>query len=325
MVFLVSVGVPLSIMAFNISTANAGVLTFLAGILGDKEANASVNEGKYNSQTVALLQAPLANTFGTGGRDIEIDNNEALVPVDEIDDAQNDQISIYLVREGDTLSQVAKMFNVSINTIIWANNITRGSIAPGQSLVILPVSGIRHIIGKGETIQSIVKKHGGDLDEVLRFNDLSADSELAIGDEIIIPDGENGAVSGGKTTSVTVAKNKIIGGGYYMSPLRTYHKSQGIHGHNAVDLGAPIGTPIYATAAGRIIVSKNGGYNGGYGNYVVIAHPNGTQTLFAHMTKTAVAPGVSVVQGQLIGYVGSTGKSTGPHLHIEARGYANQY
>ena len=99
--------------------------------------------------------------------------------------------------------------------------------------------------------------------------------------------------------------------------------SQGIHGYNGVDVSAPSGTPIYAAAGGTIVVAKGGGgYNGGYGNYIVIDHGNGTQTLYAHMSSLAVSGG-SVSKGSLIGYVGSTGRSTGNHLHFEVRGAKN--
>ena len=102
--------------------------------------------------------------------------------------------------------------------------------------------------------------------------------------------------------------------------------TQGLHGWNAVDIGAPKGTPIYAAAAGTVIVAKsNGAWNGGYGNYVVISHPNGTETLYAHMSKVETSAGASVGQGETIGLVGMTGMATGNHLHFEVRGAANPF
>jgi murein DD-endopeptidase MepM/ murein hydrolase activator NlpD len=107
--------------------------------------------------------------------------------------------------------------------------------------------------------------------------------------------------------------------GYYMAPLAHYIETQGIHGYNGVDLAAPVGTPIMASAAGEVIVAKASGYNGGYGGYVVIQHSNGSQTLYAHQSRVGVSVGESVSQGEVIGYVGSTGRSTGAHLHFEIR------
>jgi murein DD-endopeptidase MepM/ murein hydrolase activator NlpD len=116
---------------------------------------------------------------------------------------------------------------------------------------------------------------------------------------------------------------KLSGAGYFGNPLPGGRKSQGIHGNNAVDISAPTGTPIYAAAAGRISVAKcDGGYNSGWGSYIKIAHGNGSQTLYAHMSRCAVSGG-SVAKGQLIGYVGTTGKVTGAHLHFETYGATN--
>ncbi len=90
-------------------------------------------------------------------------------------------------------------------------------------------------------------------------------------------------------------------------------------------MAASAGAPIRAAAAGEVIVSKTGGWNGGYGNYIVIKHANGTQTLYAHNSSNAVSAGASVAQGEVIGYVGNTGRSTGSHLHFEVRGAKNPF
>ncbi len=110
--------------------------------------------------------------------------------------------------------------------------------------------------------------------------------------------------------------------GYFIDPVPGYRLSQGIHDNNAVDLAIGKGTPIHAAAAGRVLLARNG-YNGGFGNVVIISHPNGTETLYAHQSKIATHTGDTVYQGQVIGYVGSTGHSTGPHLHFEVHGARN--
>lgn len=93
-----------------------------------------------------------------------------------------------------------------------------------------------------------------------------------------------------------------------------------------MDLAVAVGTPIHAAAAGIILVSKsNGMWNGGYGNFVMISHPNGVQTLYAHMSRTAVKAGQHVYQGQIIGFIGMTGLTTGPHTHFEIRGAQNPF
>jgi murein DD-endopeptidase MepM/ murein hydrolase activator NlpD len=261
----------------------------------------------------------------------------------------NTEISTYVVRPGDTLSEIANLFGVSVNTIVWVNDgLTRNSaLKAGQTLVILPVSGIQYTIKKGDTIQTIANHYNVDSNEILQYNDIILSSVLNPGDTIIIPDAalevpQSGSAgsSSGSSVKKTTAKSKWgtpgtepahnTNGpsypGYYDLPLAHGIETQGLHGYNAVDLAAPRGTPILASAAGTVIISlKNGGWNGGYGNYVVINHPNGTQTLYAHMSKVLTNVGESVSQGETIGFVGMTGEATGPHVHFEIRGAHNPF
>lgn len=290
-----------------------------------------------NSQNIALLQAPLNSNPNPplGGGDITIVSDSALLPdsspvgglVENLKDHPiSDQISVYIVREGDTLSTIARLFGVSINTIRWNNNLSGSTISPGQTLLILPVSGVRHTVKKGDTVQSIAKLYKGDIDEIKQYNNITEGTKLAVGDVVIVPDGEIAPQSSG---TVQYSQVRLIGAtksvdGYFIRPT-TGPKTQGIHGYNGVDIAPPRGTPIVAAASGQVIVSRSGGWNGGYGSYVVIQHPNGTQTLYAHMMKVAALQGGSVVQGEVIGYVGATGKATGPHLHFEIRGAKNPF
>jgi LysM repeat protein len=323
---------------------HAGVFSFVSDLLGQNIGIAKETQTE-NSQTMALL-SPAVHTDpnpAKGGGDITIVNDVALLPdsgpsgtLADVEDAKpkSDHISIYVVRPGDVLSQVADMFGVTPNTILWANDLKKGSnLVTGQTLVILPISGIRHTVGKGETLASIAKKYGGDQNEIADFNGLP-DGTLAVGDSIIIPDGEIAAPAPTPakkiaSTAKSSARARGTGGpsyeGYYMKPVNGAIRTQGIHGYNAVDLAAPIGTPIMASASGDVIIARSGGWNGGYGSYIVIKHDNGTQTLYGHASSVIVSGGDHVVQGQVIGYVGSTGKSTGSHLHFEIRGAKNPF
>ena len=110
-----------------------------------------------------------------------------------------------------------------------------------------------------------------------------------------------------------------------LNPLLGAIKTQGIHGYNGVDLGAPVGTPVRASASGEVIVAKGQGWNGGYGDYIVIRHRSGIQTLYAHLSKVNVAVGEQVTAGENIALSGNSGKSTGPHLHFEVRGAKNPF
>ncbi len=132
-------------------------------------------------------------------------------------------------------------------------------------------------------------------------------------------------VSGVAGSAGSSASQQTVASGYYLRPISGGAKSQGIHGHNGVDLAASFGTPIVAAAGGKVILSRIGGYNGGYGTYVVISHTNGTQTLYAHMNANNVTVGQNVERGQVIGSIGMTGKTSGPHIHFEIRGARNPF
>ena len=257
--------------------------------------------------------------------------NHVIIPGEnDAGDSSSDQMSIYVIRKDDSISQIADMFGVSTNTILWANDMKKGDkLVEGETLIILPVSGLKHTVLKGQTLKGIAKKYNVDISDVASFNGIAEDTELALGDELIIPDAEMinvDAPTKPKTKSpMDIIKNPLKAlAGYFTNPLPEYRKitQRKLHGRNGVDLGAPTGTPIVAAASGTVIFARNG-YNGGYGNMVMIKHPNGTQTLYAHQSKLATSAGEQVTKGETIGYVGSTGHSTGPHLHFEVHGARN--
>lgn len=242
------------------------------------------------------------------------------------------RISLYTVRDGDTLASIATLFKVSVNTIKWANTIN-GSIKTGDMLLILPISGVKHTVISGDTILKIAKKYKADPEDILDFNGLSSNITLVPGSVVVVPEGEIQAPPKPAPLPANYAKNPTsrvrgAGGpsyiGYYIRPVPGA-KTQGLHGYNGIDFGAPIGTAVKASASGTVIASKIGGYNGGYGGFIVISHPNGTQTLYGHLSASLVEPGDEVGQGQYIGLSGNTGKSTGPHLHFEIRGAKNPF
>lgn len=324
-----------AVIVFYPTTVHAGVFSFFSNILGG-QASARVDvSNELNSQNMLVLTAATSPDPNpeksqeiipeTSGNALLADIGPGGTPLDILDE-ESTQISTYIVRKGDTLSEIAEMFDVSVNTIIWANDLGRaGVIREGQTLIILPVSGVRHTIAKGDTIRAIVAKYKADLDEVLVYNDLTLSSTLIPGTVLIIPDAEfAGQTSIGQTSGAS--SGLVSYPGYYIRPVQGGRKTQGLHGHNGIDLAAPVGTPIYASAAGTVIVSiQGGGWNGGYGNYIVISHPNGTQTLYSHNNENLVRVGESVEKGQMIATIGLTGKTTGPHVHFEVRGAKNPF
>ena len=315
-----------------------------------------------NSQTMALL-APAVNldpSPSVGGGDISLVDGTALLAqegpsgtaADIESQPTNQQISVYTVRDGDTLSGIAALFGVSVNTILGANDIKGGVVHPGQTLIILPITGIEHTVVAGDTLSSLAKKYNSDSHDIAAYNGLADTDSLTVGDVILIPNGETPAptqssssstkssskprsgshaatianIASGKTTEPYLGGSGPAISGYFAWPLAGGVITQGLHGWNAVDIGAPTGTSIYAAAAGTVIVAQdNGAWNGGYGNYVVIQHDNGTQTLYAHMSRVLTEAGTQVGQGETIGRVGMTGEATGPHLHFEVRGAVNPF
>lgn len=330
---------------FYPKTAQAGLFSFLSGLTGDTvSAQTEASENIPNSQNMLVLQAVVNNNPNPNksSEGVAMISNNALLadispsgtPLSEDDDRNNTQISLYVVHEGDSLAKIAKMFDVTVNTIIWANDLDRNPVLQkDQKLIILPISGIKYTVKSGDTIKGIVNKYKSDLSEVLQFNDLTLSSVITPGDVIIIPDAEPVAVPAIKSSvSSKTASNSVHDAngpfypGYYVRPIDGGHKSQGLHGYNGVDLADSVGTPIHAAAAGIVIrTASSGAWNGGYGNYVIISHDNGTQTLYSHTQKNYVSVGDHVEQGQMIARIGMTGKTTGPHVHFEIRGAKNPF
>jgi len=337
----VVLGVSLAFSA--VTPAYAFSFSSVADFFGFTRDDVSVLNAEANSQTasISLLSAVVGPEMATNTEDVEtsIIGDSAMLadsgPMGSLADIQElskttDRISAYTIRKGDTISKVAKMFDVSVNTILWANDMTSGqTVREGDVLVILPTSGVQHKIVKGDNLSSIAKKYGGSVENILRYNNIDINTKLAIGDVIIIPDGVVRVSSPVPTSKLRGATGLPTYAGYYIRPIVNGRKTQGLHGNNGVDF-APYchcsgQEPILASAGGTVIIAKSSGWNGGYGKYVVITHPNGTQTLYAHMSLVLVNSGDSVKSGQVIGLVGNTGLSTGPHVHFEIRGARNPF
>ncbi len=244
---------------------------------------------------------------------------------------QDGAISEYVVVAGDSVAGIAQKFNITVETILWANDLKKNSpVQVGQKLVILPVSGVSYKIKSGDTIGEISEKFHISQKELSEFNDLT-DGMLLVGETIVIP--------GGKLTAPVVVSVKVDAdtvsvktdsttkaSGYFSRPVASGLRTQGIHGHNGIDIAAPEGTPIIAARDGYVSLARGGdGWNGGYGNYVVVTHENGVQTLYAHMSSIDVLQGQKVNRGQKVGGMGNTGQSTGVHLHFEVRGAKNPF
>jgi LysM repeat protein len=329
----------LSLFVFHPLLANAGFFS-LSVLFGETNSQIKAPETikkELNSQNVPLLQAAINidPDPAKGGADINTIDGKALVAESgvggsfvEISERRNTSISLYEVKPGDTLSQIADMFDVSTNTIRWANDF-EGAIQPGQKLVILPISGLTHTVKNGGTVADIAEIYEGDAREIALFNGITVDKYLEPGEVVIVPNAIKESEHKNTNSSTSVASGSSGGSSYsstwLVRPISGGYKSQGIHGYNAVDLAGKTGQAVFAAAEGKVIVAKSSGWNGGYGLYVVIEHPNGVQTLYSHLSSVSVKQGEWVGQGNVIGGLGNTGRSTGPHLHFEVRGAKNPF
>lgn len=319
-------------------SVQAGVLTTVSSFFNKADTSTSETPEVFvdlSAHATPLLSARLnPEPFAIGGGDVVVDDG-ALVPNGGNEQEHgtttrnSGEISVYVVREGDALSQIAEMFGVTTNTIVWANDLgSSRAIQPGQTLVILPIAGVQHKVAAGETLASIVKQYGADLDEVSAYNNLAASGALTVGTELIIPGGSLHTATE-KTVAVAAPTKssgaKTGGSSWLANPAPGALRTQGVHGYNGVDLAGKLGSAIRAAASGKVIVAKGSGWNGGYGSYIVVKHSNGAQTLYAHLSSVGVAVGETVSQGEVIGAMGNTGKSTGTHLHFEVRGGRNPF
>ncbi len=336
-------------LSFPLS-ASASILSSLSRTA---EAETTTTSSNLNSQKVGLSQSTIGpGSLGSPKSQVEVLSTATTLspqmgPLGSAADVAEmplvGDITLYTVHAGDTPSSVAKMFGVTKATILAANDLTNTSkLKEGQTLVILPIAGHLHTVTKGDTLLSIAKKYKVDAGDIAFYNDLPDDASLSIGMSIIIPDADFDTIASSSQTSSkpssenTTSKiskldpSKPDFGNFILRPVDINQsiRTQGAHGWNksGVDIGAKTGTPVVAAHDGMVMLAKTGGWNGGYGNYIIImTEYNGRkiQTVYGHLSKVLVNSGDMVSRGDLIGLVGSTGNSTGSHLHFEVRGILN--
>ena len=259
------------------------------------------------------------------------------------------QILTYEVQTGDSLFGIAEKYNLQPQTMLWGNYDTLrdnpDNLLPGQKLNILPVDGVLHTWTAGEGLNSVAKYYGVKAEDILNYpgNNLDASGigdfakpNIAPGTHLIIPGGKRQFVSWSapRVTRSNPAAAKVLGPGncgvITSGPVGTGHfiwPTEGTHfisnpyslalNHPAIDLPGFTGSPLHAVDGGVVVYA---GWNDwGFGNMVMIDHGNGWQSLYGHMSQVNVHCGQGVSQGEVIGLMGSTGNSTGPHVHLELR------
>ena len=231
-----------------------------------------------------------------------------------------DKVENYTVHGGETLASISKKFDISVDTIRWANNLKGDLIKPDQVLKIPPVTGIVHKVASGENIYTIAKKYHTNAQNILNFpfnsfEDLDTFSLMA-GQTLYVPDG---TIEPEKPAYQFVASIQAgtQGSSNFIWPTSGSITQSPIWYHMALDIANPSQPPVLAADSGTVVYA--GCLNWGYGCHVIIDHGNGYQSLYAHLSSYSPNVGDSVSQGSQIGLMGSTGRSTGTHLHFEIR------
>jgi murein DD-endopeptidase MepM/ murein hydrolase activator NlpD len=240
-----------------------------------------------------------------------------------VSDKARDKVIEYTVQEGDTISSIAEKFGVSQDTIIWQNDLgSNAKIKVGQTIEILPVTGIAHKVGKGDTVYSVAKKYDTSPQAIVDFpyNTFTNDEtfELAIGQIIVVPDGvkPNAIQTSPRRRLITPDAGSVVASGNFVWPAGGRITQYFAWYHKGIDIANSSAPNILAADSGTVVVAGwPDAY--GYGNRVIIDHGNGYRTLYGHLSSIYVVPGQTVSRGSAIGRMGTTGRSTGVHLHFE--------
>lgn len=311
------------------NTSNAGRWTKVAGA---SALALSLTVAAWAHERLVVRQAPLsegapaaaavqATPDGTGGTAAAQPTGPAIVT--------------YTVQNGDTLWDIAARYNTDVESIMALNSLTRSSsLKIGQTLRILTIKGTVHKVRAGDTLSTIANSYGVGIDTIVQANGIANQNALAIGQELIIPGGKpkviataetsRGSVkrftaSGASDSTTSNAKTSSLGvafGWPVRGPITSGFGSRWGSIHTGIDIAVPSGTPVKASRGGTV---TSAGWMEGYGYAVIIDHGDGYSTLYGHNSKLLVSTGEHVDAGQVIARSGSTGHSTGPHVHFEIR------
>jgi murein DD-endopeptidase MepM/ murein hydrolase activator NlpD len=244
----------------------------------------------------------------------------------DISQKPRDKVITYTVQKGDTLSTVANKFGVSVETIEWENDLNSETLTVGDELRILPVTGVSYKVGQGETIYTIAEKLDTEPQKIVDFpfNDFANPEtfSLVVGQELMVPDGvepsEQPTYVRPQPRFVAQAPVGAVSSAGFTWPLRGNISQYASWYHMALDIESALGAPVVAANNGYVSSVSIGTYDGGYGNNVYVDTGAGDRSHYAHLGTVSVGVGQRVVAGStIIGYVGMTGRTTGPHLHFE--------
>ena len=220
------------------------------------------------------------------------------------------QIVEYEVGAGDTIWDIASAFGTDPDSLAIINEMSNWNrLQPGQLLRVLSIPGLLYRVDPGDEIDDIADAYGINSEDILAVNSIRPGDDLTVGKEIILP------YARPAREAVLAARGEL-----FLWPvsgrITSYFGPRWGSFHSGIDIAAPTGTPIAASRGGRVVFA---GWRGSYGNLVIVDHRDGKTTWYAHLSRFAVGAGAWVDRGQTLGFVGSTGRSTGPHVHVEVR------
>ncbi|WP_416487726.1 peptidoglycan DD-metalloendopeptidase family protein [Brachyspira hyodysenteriae] len=223
----------------------------------------------------------------------------------------------YIIEEGDNLTTISRKIGANLDTLVSVNKITNANrLRPGQKIVIPNRNGLLYTIKKDESIEEIAERYDVSLNRVLSFNKISDPNDIEVGDDIFLPGAkytlDERIDKFGQMFSIPTTITRISSVfGYRVHPITGVRTK-----HMGVDIPGRLNTPVYAARKGKVIFA---GYSGGYGNLVIVRHDKGYTTYYGHLNSITTRAGATVGVGVMIGRMGSTGRSTGSHLHFEVR------
>ncbi len=357
--FLAALNSPFGIQLFTVSFLLAFFLAFqppYAWFSSEWESFRPID----SANDLFLIETPgfLKNTVGVNTAGLQRNEDGGVMTKSRRNEALK-----YTVKPGDNITRIAHRFGLEVKTILWANELTsRQTIAPNTELRIPPVDGVYYQVQKYETLSEIAKNHDLASEKILVYNNIQ-NNTVKVDQELFLPGANRIYVkpkaapptpvavarnttqttTPARTTTTTTSTNSNYG--RYIAPstsssnglswngtlIRPAHGvlTQGYRrGHYAIDIANSMNTPIYAAAGGTVEIAKVGGWNGGYGNYVVIDHGSGVKTLYSHNNVVKVRVGQKVQRGQIVALMGNTGRvfgRTGIHLHFELRINGRKY
>jgi len=303
-----------------VSTLPMPALPASAGDGGNEETAENVL-AQFNRQNGG---APFGGRNGANGAIARLAQPHTIIP-----ERPRLDVVTYTVQAGDTVQSIAALFSLQPTTIIWANPAIEDApdlLRIGQEVTILPIDGAYHKVAEDDTLESIAKEYKVEPDAITtcEYNppELSDHSIIKEGMWLIVPGGEKPYVPKVVTTYAGSVPEGARGTGRFQWPVLGRITQGYWYGHRAIDIGAPTGSAVLVADGG--FVSFAGWTDVGYGYLIVIDHANGFATYYAHLSNIYVFEGQAVERGQVIGAVGSTGWSTGPHLHFEVRYHGMQ-